>query len=108
MNREDVFQALSDINDRYIAESVSYDPGKAAGSPERIVHLNKKRILTFVLAAVLVLALGATAYAAFFSMNHRVPEKDEAFRIHWEENAGGYIEWTDAKLAVTLDRKSVV
>ena len=102
MNREDVFQALADIDDRFVAESVSYAPGEAAESPERIVYMKKKNILTLVLAAVLVMALGVTAYAAFFSMNHRIPEEAETFRINWEENASGYIEWTDAKLAVTF------
>ena len=102
MNREDVFQAVSDINDRYITESVSYDPGEAAGSPERIVYMKKKRVLTLVLAAALVMALGVTAYAAFFSMNRRVPDASESFRIQWDENVDGYLEWTDAKLVVTF------
>ena len=102
MKREDVFQALSEINDRYITESVSYAPGEAAASPERIVYMKKKRVLTLVLAAVLVMALGVTAYAAFFSMNRRVPEESETFRIDWEESPTGYLEWSNAKLAVTF------
>ena len=65
--------------------------------------MKTKRILTLALAAALLLALGVTAYAlGIFSMDKRVPDPEETFRIHWEENASGYIEWTDAKLAVTF------
>ena len=102
MNREDVFQALADIDDRFVSESVSYAPGEAVRSSERMVYMKKKRVLTLALAAVLAMALGITAYAAVFSMKHRVPEENETFRINWEENASGYTEWTDAKLAVTF------
>ena len=65
--------------------------------------MKKKRVITFALAAVLILSLGIAAYAAgFFSMNRRVPEKSETFRINWEENPSGYIDWSNAKLAVTF------
>ena len=103
MNREEKFQAIAGIDDRYIAESVCYAPEDAEGSSERIAHMKKKRILTFALAAVLILSLGIAAYATgLFSMNRRVPEKTEAFRINWEPNPSGYIDWSDAKLAITF------
>ena len=102
MNREKLFDALADIDETYIAEALRYSPEAASGSSERIVHLNKKKIISFALAAVLILALGAAAYAVFSTYSARVPEPEETFRINWEENASGYIEWTDAKLAVTF------
>ena len=102
MNREKAFEALSGLDDSFVSESLRYAPEAAADSPERIVHMKKKRIFTLALAAVLVLALSVTAYAVFFSMQHRVPEPEETFRITWEESPNGYIEWTDAKLAVTF------
>ena len=102
MNREQAFDALADIDDAFVAEALRYSPGAASGSPERIVPMNKKRIISFALAAALILALGVAAYAVFSTYTTRVPEPEETFRINWEENASGYIEWTDVKLAVTF------
>ena len=102
MKREKLFRAIAGIDDRFIAESIRYDPPSASGSSERIVHLNKKKIISFALAAVLLLALGVTAFAVFSTYSTRVPEPEETFRIRWEENASGYIDWSDAKLAVTF------
>ena len=65
MNREKAFQALSGLDDRYLAEAIRYAPGEAGDAPERITHMKAKRIVTFALAAVLLLALGVTAYAAY-------------------------------------------
>ena len=100
MNREKAFEALENLDERYIAEAVRYAPGDAASAPERIVPMKRKRFLTFALAAVLLLALGVTAYAAFFSMDRRVPDPEETFCISWVD--GGHVEWSDAKLAVTF------
>lgn len=102
MNREKLFDALADVDEAYIAEALRYSPEASSGSSERIVHLKKKRIISFALAAALILALGVAAYAVFSTYSTRVPGPEEAFRIRWEENASGYIEWTDAKLAVTF------
>ena len=63
MNREEKFQALAGINDRYIIESVHYAPEDAADAPERSAHMKKKRIFTFALAAAMILALGTSAVA---------------------------------------------
>ena len=101
MNREKAFEALSELDDSFIAEAIRYAPEAASNSPERIVPM-RKRLFTLALAAALVLALGVTAWAAFSSMQHRVPEPEETFRITWEEAPNGYIEWSDAKLAVTF------
>ena len=102
MNREKLFDALAGIDDRFISDALRYSPEAASGSSERIIHLKKKKIITFALAAVLILAISAAAYAVFSPYSTRVPEPEEGFRIDWEENARGYIEWTDAKLAVTF------
>ena len=76
MNREKLFDALADVDEAYIAEALRYSPEAASGSSERIVHLNKKKIISFALAAVLILALGAAAYAVFSTYSARVPERD--------------------------------
>ncbi len=102
MNREKIFEALADVDEKYVAEALRYSPEAASGSSERIVHLNKKKIISFALAAALILALGVAAYAVFSTYTTRVPEPEETFRVRWEENPSGYIEWTDAKLAVTF------
>ena len=62
MNREEAFQALSELDDRYIAEAARYAPGEASGSPERTVYMKKKRMITLALAAALILSLGMVAY----------------------------------------------
>ncbi len=64
MKRVDVFAALSGLDDRYIAEAYRYAPADADSAPERIVHMNKKRFVTFLIAAVLMLTLSVTAFAA--------------------------------------------
>ncbi len=102
MKREQLSDIISNIEDRQIAEAYQFDPDHSSRSPERIEPMKKKRLITFALAAALLLALGIGAYASYSAFSARVPEPEETFRIHWEENAGGYIEWTDAKLAVTF------
>ena len=102
MKRETITRMLNGLDDRYISEAEAFLPEAIQESPERIVHMKKKRIVTFALAAALVLALGVAAYAAWSTFSARVPEPEETFRIRWEENASGYIEWSDAKLAVTF------
>ena len=103
MNGDKIFQILSDLDDRYIEEAIRSAPGEASGRPERIVRMNRKRIITLALAAALLLALGVTAWATgAFSMLTRRPEPEEGFRIDWSESASGYNEWTNVKLAVTF------
>ncbi len=101
MKREEAFEALSSLDDAFIAEAIRYAPAESARPPERIAHM-KKRIITLALAAVLILALSVTAYAAINAMSHRVPEPEETFRIVWDNGADGYVEWSDAKLVVSF------
>lgn len=80
--------------------------GNSYFDEQQVKHLKTKRIISFALAAALILSLGIAAYAAFSSMTHRVPKKSETFRISWEENPSGYLDWSDAKLAVTFPEKA--
>ena len=63
MKRELLSKAFGDIDESFVREAYRPVPGDASGSPERIVHMNKKRIVTFALAAALILAIGISAYA---------------------------------------------
>ncbi|MBR3185049.1 MAG: hypothetical protein IKF48_02825 [Oscillospiraceae bacterium] len=63
MNRETLSQALNLLDDRHISETTVFSPGELRAPSERIVHMNRKRLLSFALAAALILALGAAAYA---------------------------------------------
>lgn len=102
MNREDIFKAIADIEERFIAESATYAPEAASGSSERTISMKKKRIITFALAAALIFLLGIAAYATIFSMKFRFPEARETFRIDFETNPEGYVEWKNVKLAITF------
>ena len=64
MKRESITLMLNGLADEYISEAAAFCPASIQESPERIVHMNKKRIITFALAAALILALGVTALAA--------------------------------------------
>ena len=65
MKRELISQALNMLDDRHISDTASFDPGVIQETPERIVHMKKKRIISLVLAAALILALGTAAYAIY-------------------------------------------
>ena len=63
MKRETITRMLNGLDDRYLREAETFLPEAIQESPERISHMKKKRILTFALAAALILLLGAAAYA---------------------------------------------
>ena len=63
MNRELLSKAVGEIDEAFVAEAYRPVPEAASGSSERIVSMKKKRIFTLALAAALILALGAAAYA---------------------------------------------
>ena len=65
MKRELISQALNMLDDRHISDTASFDPEVIQETPERIVHMKKKRIISLVLAAALMLALGTAAYAIY-------------------------------------------
>lgn len=82
MKREQISKIISNIDSRQVAEAFQFDPDLCARAPERIIHM-KKRIITIALAAVLMLALGATAYAAgwlspiFHKIRYVVPDAED-------------------------------
>ena len=81
MKRELLSQAFGDLDERFVLEACRPAPEDAALSPERIVHMNKKRMICFMLAAALLLALGITAYAVAGSGaigSHWMPQDGES------------------------------
>ena len=64
MRREQLSRVFCDLDERQIAEAYQFDPELCGRSPERIVHMGKKRIISFALAAALIITLGVAAYAA--------------------------------------------
>ena len=65
MKREQLSDIIGAIDDRQVAEAWQFDPELCGRSPERIGRMKIKRIVTFALAAVLILALGVTGYAVY-------------------------------------------
>ena len=66
MTRKQLSRVFCNLDERQIAEAYQFDPDLCGRSPERIVHMKKKRIITFALAAALILSLGIVAYATGF------------------------------------------
>lgn len=80
MRREHLSRVFCNLDERQIAEAYQFDPDLCGRSPERIVHMKKKRIITFALAAALILALGTAAYAILGVRSvgtHEMPETGE-------------------------------
>ncbi len=68
MKREQLSDIICGIDDRHVAEAIQFDPGLCKRSPERMVHMKKRRTFALAIAAVLVFALSITAYAAYQSV----------------------------------------
>ena len=92
MKRETITLMLNSIDDGYISEADVFDPDSIQEPPERIVHM-KKRIVTFALAAALMLALGITAYAIWSIHAARQQELKADLKIE-ENNVSSYMEYT--------------
>ncbi len=118
MKREQLSSIICNIDEQLIAEAHQYDPDLCSHSPERIVHMNKKRIITLALAAALMLSLCVVAYAAdlfgiramlmknstptdntdsgyvSFTQPQDVPEEmDESIRAKIENSTKAWAEW---------------
>ncbi|MBQ6480080.1 MAG: hypothetical protein IJI45_03085 [Anaerolineaceae bacterium] len=117
MKRETITLMLNSIDDGYISEADVFDPDSIQEPPERIVHM-KKRIVTFALAAALLLSLCVVAYAAdlfgiramlmknstpdnpdsgyvSFTQPQDVPEEmDESIRAKIDNSTKAWAEWT--------------
>jgi len=104
VNREWISKALSDIEDSYIAESMTYRGSARGHAPERTIKMGKyevtntaphaRRLFALILAACLIFALATTAYAAnlwgiremFNGPNGKLPEPAEAYiQSHTED-----------------------
>lgn len=92
MKRELLSKAVGGIDESYVLEAYRPVPEGSSGGPERIIPVNRKRILTVALAAALVLALGIGAFAAWSIHMTRQKEVKSDLNI---EGAGvtGYVEY---------------
>ena len=63
MKRDLISLALNGLDDRFISEAMVFHPEVIQETPERIVRMRTKRIISIALAAALILALGVVAYA---------------------------------------------
>ncbi|MBO6092189.1 MAG: hypothetical protein J6P40_00970, partial [Oscillospiraceae bacterium] len=91
MKRETITLMLNSLDDDYISEAEVFCPESIQENPERIVHM-KKRIITFALAAALMLALGITAYAIWSIHAARQQELKADLKIE-ENNVSSYTEY---------------
>ena len=91
MKRETITLMLNSLDDDYISETAFFYPDPIQEGPERIVYMKKKRIIPFALAAALLLALGAVAYAVDFFGIRAMFMKDAAPA---DNPDGGYVSFT--------------
>ncbi len=103
MNRKLISKAISDIDDSFIAESMSPPVVRADHAPERTSNMSKyenkrrgvnsRRLISLILAACLVFTLAITAYALnlfgiremFRTENRELPvEADPYIQQHTE------------------------
>lgn len=81
MKRETISLALNSLDDRHITDTAVFSPERVQRSPERIVYMKRKRIVTFALAAALMLVLGISAFAIWgiprFTGTHPMPKTAE-------------------------------
>ena len=90
MKREQLSSIICNIDEQLIAESHQYDPDLCNHYPEKIVHM-KKRIVTFALAAALMLALAIAAYAIYsFGIRDLLP--NSAKNLELPETAANLVE----------------
>ena len=92
MKRELLSKAFGDIDESFILEAYRPAPEDASNPSERIIHMKKKRMITLVLAAALMLALGITAYAVWSIHAARQQELKADLKIE-ENNVSSYTEY---------------
>lgn len=133
MKRETISQALNGIDERYIDEAAVFRPAALQNSPERSAGVKTKRIITIALAAALILALGAAAYASdIFGIKTMVKEPvipaniqtehtdislsqpqavedsvDAAIREKVDNSAKAWAEWNEWRQANTIQEPEV-
>ena len=81
MKREMISLAMNSLDDRHITDTAAFSPEAIHSTPERNAYMKKKRIITFALAAALMLALGISAYAIWgiprCTGTHQMPKTAE-------------------------------
>ena len=92
MKRELLSKAFGDMDDIFVAEAYRSVPEDASETSERTVHMNKKRVFSFALAAALMLVLGITAYAVWSIHAARQQELKANLKIE-ENNVNSYMEY---------------
>lgn len=102
MNRSNLSRVFNAIDDTYIEEALLASPQKAAAekgmhtmNKKTYTHRHTKRIITFALAACLLLALGAAAYAFDLFGLRAIKIEDGTTPQKLERNADGVKEWVD-------------
>ena len=119
MNRKWISKALSDIDEKYIVETMTAPEKAAHHAPERTAKMGKyedrtkgsksRKFLALILAACLVFALAATAYAAnlwglrelFRTYNRELPEEAEPYIQQQTATAAAEEGWS-AKVTESL------
>lgn len=119
MNRKWISKALSDIDEKYIVETMTAPEKDAHHAPERTAKMGKyedrtkgsksRKFLALILAACLVFALAATAYAAnlwglreLFRTDYReLPEEAEPYIQQQTATAAAEEGWS-AKVTESL------
>ena len=91
MKRETISMALGMISQRHVTECMTFDPERVS-SPERIERMKTKRLISIALAAALVLALGAAAFAVWSIHAARQRELREDLQIA-ENHVDSYVEY---------------
>ena len=112
MNRKLISKAISDIDDIFIAESMSPPVANAGQAPERTLKMGKyetrrsgthtRRLVALVPAACLVFSLSIIAYAAnwfgiremFGTYNRELPDTADPYIQHHTEATAAQEEWS--------------
>lgn len=105
MNRKLISEAISNIDDTYIAETLSLPVANADRAPERTIKMSKyeakrngvrsRRVFSLILAACLVFAFAITAYAFnFLGIREMLQRKGQEL----PEEAYGYIQEHDLSI----------
>ena len=107
LNSEKAVFAMNDIDDSYLEstrEMLGYETGKRAG------NTFKKRIITFALAAALILGLSVAAYAIYrATMYTREPEKGTTeYHVLYQSDPNDmpqllHVNFDKTKLALSFD-----
>ena len=108
LNRDNLFDAMIGVRDEYLSSAADL---LGCQQEETDMHLEQKAKRTglrktgriLLIAAAIACLFTATGFAAgLFSVSTRVPDPKETFQIHWDDSENGYLEWSDAKLALTF------